>query len=179
MLGLLLLGAALGLGMDVMLYLAYRAEQVRRGGDGLGMYFPFMGALLLAPVQIGAAIAWWSTFQTRRRRIAVVDSAALQPLASSVNPALRDLDEGIFERDKARSTRRTALWLLGVPVASALLAELAGLFGVTFDTLPLLAGPCWALGFVYGAVSLGRYGDWIPLAFALLYPVTGVILSNL
>jgi hypothetical protein len=195
MFGLLLLAAALGFGMDALLVLQYRWEQVHGSGDGLGMFFPFMGALVLAPGQIGAAIVIWLRFQRRRERAVALSEVQLQPLAAIPTPDAReyqpmlppmaasenhvalDIDDRVFERAKARSTRRTALWLLGAPPLGTVLAELAALIGMEFNALVFVAAPCWAVGFVYAAVSLGRYGDWIPLAFALVYPLTGIVIA--
>lgn len=191
----LLLAAALGLGMDVLMVLQYRYEQVHGSGDGLGMYFPFMGALVLAPAQLGAAIVIWLRFQKRRERAGEVNEVPAQPeaalatpntpefqpvlqqMTASDNDVALDIDGRVFERAKARSTRRTALWLLGAPPLGTVLAELAVLIGMEFNALVFIAAPCWAVGFVYAAVSLGRFGDWIPLAFALVYPLTGIVIA--
>jgi hypothetical protein len=195
MLGVLLLAAALGFGMDVLVILQYRWEQGHVRGDGLGMFFPFMGALVLAPAQLGAAIVLWLRLQQRRERVLQVAEVQaqpsvtvatlnapefmLQPRAASENRVALDIDDQVFDRTKLRSTRRTAFWLLGVPPVSTVLAELATLMGMEFNALVFVAAPCWAVGFVYAPVSLGRYGDWIPLAFALLYPLTGIVIAAL
>lgn len=190
MLALLILAAALGLASDVAIVLQYHWEQVHGRGDGLGMFLPFMGAIVFAPAQLGAAIVLWLKFRRRRERAAELSeitlqpSAALeafqpapQPLAATTNRSTLDIDDGIFERSKVRSTRRTAFWLLGGPPVVTVLAELSRLIGMDFTLLELVAALCWAVGFVYASVSLGRFGDWIPLAFALVYPLTGIVIG--
>jgi hypothetical protein len=190
MLALLLLAAALGFAFDVALVLAHRWEQVHGRGDGLGMFLPFMGALVFAPAQLGAAIVLWLSFQRRRERAAALTeitaqpSAALgsfqplpQPMAATNHHAQLDVDDQIFEREKARTTRRTALWLLGSAPIVTVLAELSRLIGMDFTLLELAVALCWVVGFVYASVSIGRYGDWIPLAFALVYPLTGIVIG--
>jgi hypothetical protein len=195
MLGLLLLAAALGLGMDVLVILQYRWEQVHGSGDGLGMFFPFMGALVLAPAQLAAAIVIWLRLQRRRERaiknaeVQAQPPAAvftprplelqpmLQPRAASEDHVALDIDDRVFEWAKARSTRRSALWLLGAAPLGTVLAELTAQIGLELNALVFIAAPCWAVGFVYAAVSLGRYGDWIPLAFAWVYPLTGIVIA--
>lgn len=181
-LGSLVIAGVLGLAWDVF---AIIALNTMKSADGLGGELPFFGIVLFLPLQLAAALVvrgWWQRHKLEKRRPSAVSRVQLPadslPFTTVSAPVLEGVDDDVFEKERARRVVRWAQWLLGVPAAAMVLAALMHFLGLRelYDTLrePMSVFfwfPSWCAGLVTAVVALSRYGRWLPLALATLYPL--------
>jgi hypothetical protein len=181
LLALLLCGACLGLAWDVLTVLEAIHQERQLGGDHLGMFFPMVGVLLFAPVQLAAALAFIAIIHRRRRSTSEIAARGLpESQVQVIDERAFDEELAALERSKAQGTVRAARLMLGVPGAAMAVCALCQISGLGHGVVQFLAGGLnliwglsWFGGVVAGGIALGRYDRWTPLALAPLYPVCG------
>lgn len=146
----LLLFAGLGVVADVA------ALTATGGADGLGTFFPIIGAMVFFPFQLLAVGAVIAAIASRTKPVA--DAASKRTLFA-----------------------RIAAWMLGAPASVMLLCALASTAGrseLVFEIAEpgtMLWGPMWALGMVVAAIAFGRDNQAWPLLLTPLYPIAGAL----
>ena len=156
----LLMFAGLGLLAD------YWALTATGGADGLGTFFPMIGAILFFPFQLLA--------------IGAVIASRMKP-AADPDVLVVAGDEDLAEAMRPPTLGRIAAWMLGVPALVMLLCAVvsaaagSGLVAPIAELGTFLWGPMWALGMIVAGVAFGRDNLAWPLALAPLYPVAGAL----
>ena len=146
----LLMFAGLGVVADV------GAVRATGGPDGLGAFFPIIGALLFFPFQLLAI------------------GAVIASVASRMKP--------VTDAEPKRTLfARIAAWMLGAPALVMLLCALASTVGrseLVFQIAEpgtMLWAPMWTLGMIVAAIAFGRDNQAWPLLLTPLYPVAGAL----
>jgi hypothetical protein len=134
-------------------------------GDGLGMFFPMISVLVLAPLQLAALAALVAARSPARRP----GEARAEPTDAVAAPA-----------PAPRGVVLAAVGLLSTPAAVMVFATAFVRVPALHDIAFLLAepgtlvwGPTWLAGCVAGGIALGRGAGW-PMLLAPLYPLLGV-----
>lgn len=138
------------------------------GGDGLGMFFPVIGALLLAPLQLLAVIALASALVWR-----------LDVRTQDDETRARHARNGLAVSVLAGAALGVPALVMGVVTAlEAALPYSDAVHELLFTIAEpgtLLWAPLWTLGMLLTGLALGRYERAWPVLLSPLYPIAGAL----
>ena len=138
------------------------------GGDGLGMFFPVIGALLLAPLQLLAVIALGSALMWR-----------LDVRSQDAEARATHARHGLIASALAGAALAVPAVVMGVVTAlQAALPYSDAVHELLFTIAEpgtLLWAPLWTLGMLLTGVALGRYERAWPVLLTPLYPLAGAL----